>query len=80
MGAEASVIELEERKERLSEEIQHLETKEGVEEEIRENFGFAKEGERVVIIVEGEEVETRGENKNTGFWGSFLKIFFRGEE
>ena len=44
--------ELKKRKERVEERIDVLSSTRGVEEEIRNKFGFVKEGEGVVIIVE----------------------------
>ncbi|MBI2109277.1 MAG: septum formation initiator family protein [Parcubacteria group bacterium] len=43
---------LENRKENIENRIEMLSTERGIEEEIRNKFGFIKEGEEVVIIVE----------------------------
>lgn len=46
------VIELQARQRFLTDKNQQLETARGVEEEIRSNFSVAKQGERVITIVE----------------------------
>lgn len=46
-----NLIDLESKEVDLREEIERLNTSRGVEEDIRKNFGFVKEGEQVVIIV-----------------------------
>ena len=60
MKAEELVSELQVREKQLSEDIVGLSTERGIEEEIRERFMVAKEGEGVIIIADPEvdEVHT----------------------
>jgi len=46
------LVELEKQEQDIKKEVARLKTKRGVEEEIRGKFGFVKEGEGVVVIVE----------------------------
>src|SRR3989338_575841 len=48
--AENKVAELREEKEKLSSDINKLNTDSGIEENIREKFGLAKEGEELIVI------------------------------
>ena len=64
--------ELIEREEALQEEIDRLNTERGVEEEIRQKFEVAKEGERVIVIVDTPEVSS-AEDRSQGI--EFLRIF-----
>lgn len=62
-----------ERKEELTEELAYLETRKGVEEEIRNKYDVVKEGEKVVVIIDdegGEGVEEASASKagGSGFW------------
>jgi len=67
--------ELTQRQEFLESEIERLGTPEGVEEEIRERFGFAKEGERVIVLVESDQSGASAGGSGSGFW-SWLKGLF----
>jgi cell division protein FtsB len=68
--------ELESRETFLSSEIERLESPRGIEEELRNKYPVAKEGEEVVIIVEsGEDKNAQAEPQQKGFWSSFLDIF-----
>lgn len=69
---EKKIADLESRKEQLLNDIERLNTTQGKEEVIRENFGVVKEGEQVIVIVEDKkEKETVKEEE------SKLKNFFR---
>ena len=72
---EKKVAELEEKKEKLASDIEKLGTEEGVEENIREKFGLAREGEGVIIIVDDQEPQLEGAEKG-GFW-NWLKNLFK---
>ena len=50
--AEQELLKFEERERNIKDEIARLKTERGVEEDIREKFGFVKEGEGVIVIVE----------------------------
>jgi cell division protein FtsB len=59
-ATEQELSELQQRKDSLSEDINNLSTDRGIEEEIRERFMVAKEGENVVVVTnpKKEEVHT----------------------
>jgi cell division protein FtsB len=80
--------ELEQLKQRagsLEAKVKHLQDDRGIEEEIRGRFDVAKEGERVVIILEDEKTASRtpvssdGQSKDDegadGSWLSTLKFW-----
>ena len=73
--AEEKMMELEARKVRLVKDLANLETDEGKEKIFRENYGLAKEGEEVIIVVD-EKIppEALDDKKGKGFFG-FLNIF-----
>lgn len=50
--ARAQLAALEGRKERLDESLKRLQTERGLEEELREQFSLAREGEELIVIVE----------------------------
>lgn len=74
--AEQKVAELEQNKERLNSDIDRLKTDEGKEENIREKFGFVKEGEGVIVIVEDKNPPIAEEDSKGGFF-NFLKNLFK---
>lgn len=75
--AEEKVEELKERKENMSYEIDRLNTKEGIEENIREKFSVVKEGEKVIIIVDEDRGEGfSSEEEDSGFL-NFFKNWFK---
>jgi cell division protein FtsB len=53
--AEEKVLELMDRKEKLFLDIEKLETEKGKEAIFRENFGFSKPGEEMILIVEDKK-------------------------
>ncbi len=78
--AEAELVELEARRERLASDVAYLGTEHGRDQEIRNKFGVAREGETMVVIVRNEldtgptqVAETRGFFART--WSGFLSIF-----
>ncbi len=73
--AEIQLRELEDRKAQLSKDIANLETESGVEENIREKFGLAKDGEGLVIVVDDKEVEVVVEEADSWFEALWKKIF-----
>lgn len=85
-GYEAAFGEFEKlknREENIQNRINALSTERGIEEEIRNKFGFIKEGEEVVIIVEPpvsfDDGEKDGEKSGIfsvqNFFKSILNIF-----
>lgn len=73
--ANAKVLELEERKTRLSYDIENLETDSGKEKIFRENYGLAKEGEELIIIVEDKNIDKSKEKEKKGIFGTFKNWF-----
>jgi cell division protein FtsB len=66
--AAAGLAELEEREARLTEQIEELKTPFGVEAEIREKYGYVKEGEEMVVVTDArveEELEPEIEENPT---------------
>lgn len=54
-SAETELRELSERKRELESKVEYLSAEHGIEAEIRKHFDVAREGERVVVIVDGQE-------------------------
>lgn len=54
--AERIATELEERKQKLAEEVQYITSERGIEAEMRRQFDVAREGEQVVIILDDPAV------------------------
>lgn len=76
--AEKKVMELKQMKQELSENIASLNTEKGQEESIRDKFGFAKEGEEVVVIVEEKsENGVEEDEEEDGKFMNFLKNWFK---
>ncbi len=73
--AENQLVELEAKHERLTAEIAKLETEGGVEENIREKFGYAKEGEGLIVVVEDKDTPAVEHKKPNWFSSLFKKLF-----
>lgn len=72
---EVEINNLQKRKEKLSDDIEKINTEKGKEEMIRENFGLVKEGEGMIIIVEDKnETSDLPESKKGILY--FLKSLF----
>ncbi len=72
---EDKVAELQKSKEKLSSDITSLQTQKGVEEDIREKFGLAKEGESMIMITDDNtSTPTKSEN-SSGFFSFFKNLF-----
>lgn len=74
--AENKVAMLKQQKEQLGADIASLQTQEGKEKLFRENFGLAKEGENLIVVIEDKNPPTSTEPASSPFW-SFLKNLFR---
>lgn len=75
--AENKVAELKKEKEKLLSDIAKLKNPNGIEENIRLKFGLAREGERVVVVVENEnKTESAPPAETKGFF-YFLKNWFK---
>lgn len=70
--AELELINMQNRAEELKQASERLKTPVGIEQEIRSKFGVAKEGEKVILIV--EEEETALVEKEEGFFWRFFKV------
>jgi len=55
MAEEEELQLLQERADALEEKVEHLQNTRGIEEELRNRFDVAREGEQVVIIVDDED-------------------------
>ncbi|MBP9855893.1 MAG: hypothetical protein KBC48_01100 [Candidatus Pacebacteria bacterium] len=69
--AEANLATVAARHDKLKVRVERLETPRGKEEEIRNNFPVAREGEQVVIIFDEEERATTTMEKEEGWWEKF---------
>jgi len=74
--AEDKIAELQKGKEKLSSDIAKFQTEKGIEENIREKFGLAKEGENMIVIIEDKNLPEKEEVESNGFF-SFLKNWFK---
>ncbi len=75
--AEDKITELEKSKEKLNSDISKLKTEQGVEENIREKFGLAKEGENMILVVDDKNSAQTGKTENSGGFFSWLKSLFQ---
>lgn len=73
---EDKVTMLKQQKEKLSSEINSLNTDQGKEKFFRENFGLVKEGENLTVVVEDKNPSAPAP-KNSGGFFSFLKGWFK---
>lgn len=73
--ANERLLELSLKEGSLMKEIDHLQTDEGLEAEIRGKYSVAKNNEYVVILVEDEEATTTEVVKNTTLWLRIKKLF-----
>lgn len=72
----SQIEELKEREQTLQKNNLKLETEEGKEEIIREKYQVAKEGEKVIIIVdEVDSSKIEEENENGSLWDWIKKKF-----
>lgn len=75
--AENKVLELQKSKEKLSLDIQNLKTDKGKEENIRDKFGLAKDGENVIVIIDDKnQIQNQKEPESKSFL-SLIKNWFR---
>jgi len=74
---EDKITALEQQKQKLSSDINNLNTDEGKEKIFRENFGLVKEGENEIVIVNDKNtIATPVQASSSGFFG-FLKNLFK---
>jgi len=72
--AQEKLQDLQQSKSKLESDISKLETERGVEEVLRENFGLAREGEGLIVVVEDTRSSEDEEDEN----GGRIRSFFRG--
>lgn len=70
---EDKVLELEKSREKLDSDITKLKTEKGIEKNIREKFGLAKEGENMILVVEDKNLPEVPKNTDSGGFFSWLK-------
>lgn len=71
--SKSELVSLQDRKGVLEREIEKLQTDRGVEAVIRDKFNVAKEGERLITIIEDEKTPTSTDNfSEKSFWDSML--------
>ncbi len=74
---EEKAVALREQKEKLLIDIDSLNTEEGKERVFRENFGLAKEGEEMIIVVEDKNAASNLKtDSSSGFFSSLM--FWKG--
>ncbi len=73
---------LESRANNLENNIKNFENSRGIEEELRERYDVAKDGEEVIVFVEDDKEENTNKkdeiknNKNETLWNKIFNIFF----
>ena len=75
--AQNKIIELQNEKNELELKIQKLSTDKGIEENIREKFGFAKDGEGMILVVDDKNKSDSGGTENKNGFLNFLKNLFK---
>lgn len=74
--AEEDLRLLEERKAKLSADLERLQTPRGTEEELRKRFNVAAEGEGVIVIVDPRAVDPgESSEKKISIWQKILTLF-----
>lgn len=73
--AEENVVSLEQREKALSSEINNLNTEQGKEKLFRENFGLAKDGEDMIVIVEDKNPPPAPKTTPNGFFSWLGSLF-----
>jgi cell division protein FtsB len=63
------------KEEYLKGEIERFESSKGIEEEIREKYGFVKPNEEIIIILNNEDDSSRNHKIKTNWWFKFLSWF-----
>ncbi|MBP6883868.1 MAG: septum formation initiator family protein [Candidatus Pacebacteria bacterium] len=76
-AVQARMLELTKNKEKLTADISKLQTDEGMEESIREKFGWVKEGEGVIVVVDDKSAQEPQKEEDSGGIFSFFKNLFK---
>lgn len=73
------IATMEERKEELNHDIEKLDTKEGIDEEIKEKFSVSREGEMVAVIVDKRNSATTSPGSSPSWyqrlWASIRSLW-----
>jgi cell division protein FtsB len=71
------LIQLQEREQELSEDVDTLNTERGIEEEIRSKFKVVKEGEKIIMLIDREETakDIKLNQKSNTFWENISDFF-----
>lgn len=70
------IAELQKSKEKLNSDIGKLKTEKGIDENIREKFGLAKEGENMILVVDDQtKKEAEQKPESASFWSFFKNLF-----
>lgn len=64
--------ELSQREDVVTDEALNISTERGLEEEIREKFSVAKEGERVIVLVDDQDQATTTTDTEPSWWQELL--------
>jgi len=70
-NSQSDLAVLEEKKQTIETKIEKLQTETGIEKEIRSKFDVAREGEKLIVIVEDKVAEEIVVEKK-GFFGNFF--------
>lgn len=70
-NSQSDLAALEEKKQTIENKIKKLQTETGIEKEIRSKFDVAKEGEKLIVIVE-DKVAEEILVEEKGFFGNFF--------
>jgi cell division protein FtsB len=73
-GTNEEMVLLEDRRDLLIKEIERLNSEKGIEEEIREKFRVVKQGEEMLMIIEGPGNLPNGTEEES-FWQKFIDRF-----
>ena len=71
------IAELEKSKGKLDSDINKLKTDKGIEENIREKFGLAKEGENMILVVDDKNSTEASQKTDSGGFFSWLENLFQ---
>lgn len=71
--AEIKTLNLTQAKIKLTNDIENLKTEKGIEENIREKFGLAKEGEGLIVVVDEKKVGVVEDKEKQNWFTSLFK-------
>ncbi len=72
--AEDKIAELQKNQEKLSADIQNLQTDKGKEAAVREKFGLVKDGEGIIVVVQDKNQPETTAPKQNGFFSFFKNL------